>query len=327
MAETGPGTELDATLDAGIERWATPSVLLVATDLTDLDHLMPFALEQAAESQARLILFHALAPGTAVTMDPAGTPYYDLAGVASFASATLEHGCQTARRHGIVCDALVREGGAAHQILTAVRQFRADRILLATRSRSKLGRLLLGSVAEQVLRSVHLPVITVGPEAHLPADRAGGEPVVLHATTLRETSRPSAALACKIAAARKARLILLHVLPPVDEMQRQGMPTALDSLAMHEMRLLSAVTRTGCCLSVEPHVVHGNPAIEILAASAGHNAGLIILGATQRSTFQNMTRDRVIYKVLAHARCPVLTLREPLPHPAEAETAHFPAQN
>ena len=62
-----------------------------------------------------------------------------------------------------------------------------DRILLGTRSRSKISKLLLGSVAEQVLRSVNIPVITVGPEAHLGAAGGNGsDSVVLHATTLRD---------------------------------------------------------------------------------------------------------------------------------------------
>jgi hypothetical protein len=34
------------------------------------------------------------------------------------------------------------------------------------------------------------------------------------------------------------------------------------------------------------------------------------MGATDRAAFENLTRDRTIYRVLAHARCPVLTLRE-----------------
>jgi hypothetical protein len=38
---------------------------------------------------------------------------------------------------------------------------------------------------------------------------------------------------------------------------------------------------------------------------------LIVLGATHRSAFENLTRDRTVYQVLAHARCPVLTIREP----------------
>jgi len=179
--------------------------------------------------------------------------------------------------------------------------------------------LLLGSVAEQVLRSVNLPVITVGPEAHLQvAD--GGQKVVLHATTLRETSRPSAALACQIAASQNCRLVLLHVLPPVEEMARKGLPTGLDSTALHELRILAQEAGAGCGTAVEAHVMHGNPSIEILAEAAERGASLIVLGATQHSAFENLTHNRTIYQVLAHARCPVLTLREPLTHPAENES-------
>jgi hypothetical protein len=80
--------------------------------------------------------------------------------------------CEVAARRGIRCEELVREGHPTQQIAAAARQFQADRVLLGTRSRSKLGKLLIGSVAEQVLRSVYLPVMTVGPEAHLPVARA-----------------------------------------------------------------------------------------------------------------------------------------------------------
>jgi nucleotide-binding universal stress UspA family protein len=69
--------------------------------------------------------------------------------------------------------------------------------------------------------------------------------------------------------------------------------------------------------------VHGNPAIEILAESAHRHACLIVLGATQRNALQNFTRDRTIYKVLAHARCPVLTLREPKAEPEEVVLARL----
>jgi nucleotide-binding universal stress UspA family protein len=202
------------------------------------------------------------------------------------------------------------------QIAAAVCQFHVDRLLLGTRSRGKIGRLLIGSVAEQVLRSAHLPVITVGPEAHLPVDR-GGERTVLYATTLRETSRPSAALACQIAASQRSKLVLLHVLPPIQEMKRQGLPTGLDSAAMHELRALASETGGSCSSTVEPIVAHGDPSIEILSLAQERHAGLIVLGATHRSTFANLTRSRTVYRVLAHARCPVLTLREPQSMPEE----------
>jgi nucleotide-binding universal stress UspA family protein len=312
--------EVSAMLETAIHCWAVrPSVILVATDLSDLNRLMPPAVEQAQASGARLILLHVLAARAPVFAGADGLPYYDTASALETADRILQTSCGFARSRGIRCDALVHEGSPSHQIAIAIRQFQADRVLIGTRGRSKLGRLFLGSVAEQVLRSVNIPVFTVGPEAHL-NEAGSAERVVLLATTLRETSLPSAALACQIASGQNARLVLLHVLPHMDEMKRNGLPTGLDSAAMHELRRLAAETGAGCSTRIEPIVAHGNPSIEILAEAAARHAGLIVLGATQHSALGNLTRDRTVYRVLAHARCPVLTLREPQTLPAETST-------
>jgi len=300
-------------------RWASPRVILVATDLSDLERLMPYAIEQASETGARLVLLHVLTASAAMSVDAAGMPYYDTVSVVEFAEKELLAWSERAQLKRVLTEAVVREGVPTVQIAAVTRQFEVDRIIVGTRSRSKIGKLLIGSVAEQVLRSANIPVITVGPEAHLPEALGGRNRVVLHATSLRETSRPSAALACSIAVSLSARLVLLHVLPPADEMARKGLPTGLDSLAMHELRKLAAETGAGCCSAVEPVVIHGNPSIEILSESVERKANLIVLGATHRSVFENLARDRTIYSVLAHARCPVLTLREPLEEPAEQD--------
>ncbi len=302
-------------------RWTHPATILVATDLSDLDHLMPFALEQAGEAGAQLILLHVLtASVTAISADASGMPYFNATTAFETAEEMLRPWCEVAARRGIRCDSVVREGHVAQQIAAAVRRFQADRVLLGTRSRSKLGKLFLGSVAEQVLRSVYLPVMTVGPEAHLPV-AGSDERVVLHATTLRETSRPSAALACQLAAMRNAKLVLLHVLPPIETMIRKHMPTGIESKAMVELRILAEEIGARCCSSVEPVVLHGNPFIEILALASERHAGMIVLGATRRLAFEHLMRERTIYRVLSHARCPVLTLREPQAMPEEIHTA------
>ena len=291
-------------------RWSRPLVILVATDLSDLDRLMPFALEEGAATGARLILMHVVSAGESMTADAAGMPYYDPSGAVDIAEKELEPCCEFARKRGMICDQVIREGHPAQQILTAARQFHADRILLGTRSRGRVSKILIGSVAEQVLRSVNIPVITVGPEARLAVSGNTPTKVVLHATTLREASRPSAVLASQIASSLGAGLILLHVLPPIPEMQRKGQPTGLDSAAMMELRKLAEELSRAVPVGVTPKVVHGNPSIEILAESAEHHACLMVLGATHRSALENLTRDRTIYKVLAHARCPVMTLEE-----------------
>jgi nucleotide-binding universal stress UspA family protein len=305
--------------DSGIDRWTHPAVILAATDLSDLDRLMPFAFKIAGKTGARLILMHMLSASAGMTVDVAGMPIYDPAGAADFAARALDSWCKRAHQLDLQCEGLVREGHAAQQIVAAIRQFHADRVVLGTRSRSRLGKLLLGSVAEQVLRSVNIPVLTVGPEAHLQVEGSVSEPVVLHATTLKEASRPSAALACHLAASEGAKLVLLHVLPALDEMARKGLPAALDSAALHELHMLAVETGGGCCTVIEAKVAHGNPAIEVLAEAAARHASLIVLGAANHTTFENLTRDRTIYRVLAHARCPVLTLREPVAKPGRVE--------
>src|SRR3569833_2740541 len=143
---------------------------------------MPFALEQGAGSGARLILLHVVSSSESLSADAAGMPYYDPIGAVDIAARLMEPMCEHARKRGLICEQLVREGNPAQQVIAAARQFHADRILLGTRSRSKVSKLLIGSVAEQVLRSGNIPVMTVGPEAHLAVDGGDSEGIVLHAT-------------------------------------------------------------------------------------------------------------------------------------------------
>jgi nucleotide-binding universal stress UspA family protein len=335
MMDSAPAPSLDSATDPAMIRWIHPEIILVATDLSDLNRLIPFALEQASETQARLLLLHVLPFTAPLAADASGMPYYDSTGAFDIATKSLQPWCELIRRHDIACEALVRSWNPAQQIGSVARQFRADRVILGTRRRGILSKLLLGSVAEQVLCSVNLPVTTVGPGAQLQSVASPHERVVLHATTLRENSRPSAVLACRVAASQGAKLILLNVLPPLDSTRSDlplekefpqegtwcgGACVSLDAAVIHELHEFAAEVGGDCGTTVEPHVVHGNPSIEILAEASEHRASLIVLGAQHHSVLADLTRDRTIYRVLAHARCPVLTLREPQTKPATTET-------
>jgi nucleotide-binding universal stress UspA family protein len=59
----------------------------------------------------------------------------------------------------------VLEGNPAQAIIAAARQHGCDLIAMATHGRSGLPRLVLGSVADRVLREAHLPVLLVRPPA------------------------------------------------------------------------------------------------------------------------------------------------------------------
>jgi nucleotide-binding universal stress UspA family protein len=67
----------------------------------------------------------------------------------------------TAERHArpeLTITRHVRRGGPAHQIVAAARELDADLVVIGTTGKSGFDRLLLGSVAERVIRTSHVPV-------------------------------------------------------------------------------------------------------------------------------------------------------------------------
>jgi nucleotide-binding universal stress UspA family protein len=68
----------------------------------------------------------------------------------------------------------LRRGDAAKEILGSAEELGCDLIVMGTHGRSGLGRLLIGSVAEAVLRGARCPVLTV--KSPPPATRSAGEP-------------------------------------------------------------------------------------------------------------------------------------------------------
>ncbi len=63
----------------------------------------------------------------------------------------------------VAVDHQLTEGDAATQVLRVARESGCDLIVMGTHGRTGLGRLLLGSVAEQVVRKANCAVLTVRP--------------------------------------------------------------------------------------------------------------------------------------------------------------------
>lgn len=62
---------------------------------------------------------------------------------------------------GVEVESLIIQGEPAHQIAAAAADLHADLIVIGTHGRGRLERLLLGSVAEKVLRGAPVAVLSV----------------------------------------------------------------------------------------------------------------------------------------------------------------------
>ena len=90
-----------------------------------------------------------------------------------------------------------------------------DLLVIGTTGRTGLGKVLLGSVAEEAIRESSCPVLAVGPRA--PSDENVHVQNILYATDFSTDSLLAAPYALSFAEKFRARLSLLHVIEKLPE--------------------------------------------------------------------------------------------------------------
>src|SRR5439155_23587604 len=183
---------------------------------------------------------------------------------------------QRAHESGIKCEVVVRPGLAADQILGYLRERHIDRIVMGTHSPGPIGKLLVGSVAEAVLRTANVPVFIIGPEVVDGAYRNFATRTILSAVSFIESSFVVATFAADLALQHNARLILQHVIRPQDRAQVLA-GHSVEEIESDLLRLVPLELRQR--ISVQTIVVPGDPTEELLYQSRAQQADLIVLGS------------------------------------------------
>jgi len=285
--------------------WSKPSTILFASEVPANQKAFAFALAQASEFGADLVLFHAYDTLVVAASETSGIRYYDYAAAARTEMQALEPLAQQVRATGVRCEVVVRPGLPADQIIAFLREREIDRVVMGTHSPGPIGKLLVGSVAEAVLRTARVPVYIVGPDVVDGDYRKFATRTVLCAVSMQEASHTVAEFAAELALQHNARLILQHVIRPQDRQEELAGRT-IDQV---ESDLLGLVPEEYLGkIAVQTIVVPGDPTEELLYQARAQLADLIVLGAQGASAFAAITRHGVVYKVLAHAHCPVITL-------------------
>lgn len=136
-----------------MEPIADGPTVLVPVDFSDCSHgLVESSALLARRLGGRVVLLH-------VVDAPQGTASGDDR-LDAEALTLLEPHIDHARSLGVDAVGLVDRGPVPERILQAARRERADFIGMGTHGRRGVARLVVGSVAEQVLRSAEVPVIT-----------------------------------------------------------------------------------------------------------------------------------------------------------------------
>lgn len=185
-----------------------------------------------------------------------------------------------------------------------------DLIVLGTHGRRGLGRLILGSTAEEVVRLAKCSVLTVGAEARKLL--GGGVRKILVPIDFSAPSMKALDAAKDLAGKLGATLDALHVIEPVAVPVPYGI--AFPSVTTPEVyenaknALEKSVEDIGE-LRVVTHVAHGIPENVIKSYAHENGADLIVMASHGLTGFDRFVNGSVSQEVLRQASCPVYTVK------------------
>lgn len=271
-----------------------------ATDFSPISlAALPFAAAIARSFGSDLYLFHAVEPEFGYPATPgqveveAKHKMRDLARAALLADVKI--GSEEVAQGGIE---LLKKSLATNEI---------DLVVVGTHGHSGVARVLLGSFAEQLIRSAPCAVLTVGPHIRKSAEQTFRPRQVLFATDASPDSfraLPDAILFAE----KRCELTLLHVLPNGHEQTpEQDAFVSLMRDGLHSTIPLETIKRCN------PEIVikFGSAIDRILEVAAERQSELIVMGA-RSSKIKRMQKSQtsgVSYGVIVRAECPVLTVR------------------
>jgi nucleotide-binding universal stress UspA family protein len=236
---------------------------------------------------------------------------------------------EAVRQAGFTVSGRLQVGRPHTEIVAAAADFGADLVVLTTHGFTGLKHVLLGSVAERVVRHAPCPVWVVRDPEREPASTEGGvgagdkakeTPDVLGlqrvvvATDFSEASRAALEYAAALAQVFRAGLLLVHVteLPYVeanlaDVDTRVFEETTRQQAEEQLSKLVQAHQAAG--LSVESRLVVGAAWHETVELARETGAGLIVAGTHGYTGLKHALLGSTAERLVRHAPCPVLVVR------------------
>jgi len=285
-------------------------------------HAIAYALAIARWSGAAVSALHVCDPMFVPAMSVAGPRADDVDVEMARRRAAAASLVECAGAHEVKVGVAVEAGDPARQILEHADRHETNLIVMGTHGLSGFERLIIGSVAEKVLRKARCPVLTVPPRVHTAATLPFKH--VLCAIDFSSASLEALNYAGALAQQSQARLHLLHVVQwPWDEPPAPA-PHDLppeQAVALGEYRRyveasamarLAALRRERIPEGVEavPRIVHGKAYVQIVRVAAETCVDLIVLGVQGRNAADVAVFGSTANQVVRAAACPVLTVRQ-----------------
>jgi nucleotide-binding universal stress UspA family protein len=296
------------------------STILVAVDFSETSSR---AFERAcglAEARgATLLIVHVL-PATPLAIHGVQPmlPPPDLIGrIRALAEQELQSLVARAADRGLQAESVVAVGTPGRELADVATERGVDLIAIGTRGLTGFSHMVLGSTAEYVVRHAPCPVLTIHPddEGSLETARSVLVPVELHGDPTR-VGREVVRLLSPEQGAVRALLLYSDHLPAY--LQPWMGELGIDRVGLEEIRgrleqdLAPAAERLGALgFEVEVVISEGEPATVLTEVAHSRGVDLIAMQTHGRTGAAHWLLGSTAERVVQHAACPVLTVREP----------------
>jgi nucleotide-binding universal stress UspA family protein len=264
--------------------------IVVATDLKgSSEAALEYARKLATAYGARIVLAHGADPIEYAKVD--ALPGRVVTELTEEAQAVLDSLSAELLREGIPSHSELRQGAVAQMLLDIVRQYEAGLLVIGTKGQAGAGPVVVGSIAEQLVRQSPCAVLAVAADWNAGAFRpTPGGPVLL-AMERNEAAAAAVDTAASLARVFERPLLMLHARPAGTMTQPDPCAITLEEFGLESTEELPVL-----CI-----VKEGAPADAIVEAIAENRPCILVAGVKRDSgtpgphgtAFALLTRSRV----------------------------------
>lgn len=204
-------------------------------------------------------------------------------------------------------------GGAAERVVALAEELGADLVVMGSRGRGPIKRLLMGSVSDSVVRHAHCPVLVVRWKpvvfpARILLATDGSEEAELAARTVAELAETTGS---ELHVAHVGRLVTnggsrgdeVGFLPTVPQEELDREARELLEVQVERLRAVGASV-------AQTHLRRGRADQQTIVVAEESNIDLIAMGSRGLGGLRRALLGSVSDSVVRHAHCPVLVVRK-----------------
>jgi nucleotide-binding universal stress UspA family protein len=267
--------------------------IVVATDLEgQAEAALEYACKLASRYGARIVLAHGLDPMEYAAVD--AVPGSVLSHMTEAARKVLDQLAGELIREGIHSHSEVRQGTVAEMLVDVARQYKAGLIMIGTKGMEGAGPVVVGAIAERLVRLAPCPVMAVAADWNAGPHRPTPGGSVLLAVERNEAAAAAAATAASLAMTFNRPLLTLHVRTAAEKEAGLNPCTVMEDQGIQ----FEGTIQVRCL------VKDGDPAVAVAEAIAENHPCILVAGVKRTSGTPGP--HGTAFALLSASRAPVL---------------------